>query len=119
MTAGQVAALIAALAFSVLVAFLCTVLSRTHRLLAETERLVVDVHRNAVPLIDDVRALLTGVTQELDQVDGILAAASSVSSGVSGVANLVTSAAANPLVKGLSFMAGARATMRSLRRDKE
>lgn len=119
MTAGQVAALIAALAFCVLVAFLCAFLTRTQRVLAETERLVVDVHRSALPLIEDVRTLLAGVTQELDQVDGILAAASSVSSGVSGVANLVTSAAANPLVKGLSFMAGARATMRSLRREKE
>lgn len=119
MTAGQAAALIAALAFTVLVAFLCTVLSRTHRVLAETEHLIVDIHRSAIPLIEDVRVMLASVTQELDQVDGILSAASSVSSGVSGVANLVTSAAANPLVKGLSFMAGARATVRSLRRDKE
>ena len=119
MTGGQVAALIAAIAFAVLVAFLCAVLVRTHRVLAEAERLVVDVHRSAVPLIDDVRVTLAAVTQELDRVDGILASAASVSAGVSGVANLVTSAAANPLVKGLSFMAGARATMKSLRKEKQ
>jgi uncharacterized protein YoxC len=118
-TAGQAAALIAALAFAVLVVFLCTVLSRTHRILSEAERLVVDVHRTAVPLIEDVRVTLAAVTQELDRVDGILAAAASVSAGVSGVANLVTTAATNPLVKGLSFVAGARATMKSLKKEKE
>jgi uncharacterized protein YoxC len=114
-----VAALIAAIAFAVLVAFLSTVLVRTHRVLAEAERLVVDVHKSAVPLIEDVRVMLAAVTQELERVDGILAAAASVSTGVSGVANLVTTAATNPLVKGLSFAAGARASMRSLKKEKK
>lgn len=117
MSGGEVAALIAALAFAVLVAVLSTVLLRAHGVLAEAERLVVDVRRSAVPLIDDARVTLNAVTQELDRVDGILASVGSVSSGVSGVANLVTSAAANPLVKGLSFLAGARATMKSLKKE--
>ena len=117
MSGGEWAALIAALSFTVLVAVLSTVLLRAHRVLAEAERLVVDVRRSAVPLIDDARVTLQAVTQELDRVDGILASVGSVSSGVSGVANLVTSAAANPLVKGLSFLAGARATMKSFKKE--
>jgi hypothetical protein len=52
-------------------------------------------------------------------VDGILAAASSVSSGVSGVATLVTSATTNPLVKGLAFLAGAKASVKALRKAEE
>jgi uncharacterized protein YoxC len=112
---GEIAALVAALAFTALVAVLSTVLLRGHRLLTEAERLVVDIHRSAIPLIEDVRVTLHGVNQELDRVDTILASVSSVSSGVSGVANLVTTAATNPLVKGLSFLAGARASVKSFK----
>lgn len=119
MSGGEIAALIAAFAFAALVAVLSTVLLRAHRVLAEAERLVVDVRRSAVPLIDDARVTLNAVTHELDRVDGILASVGSVSSGVSGVAKLVTTAAANPLVKGLSFLAGARASVKSLKKEAE
>ena len=117
MSWGEVAALIAALAFALLVVVLSTVLLRAHRLLAAAEGLVGDVRRSAVPLLDDARVTLHAVTQELDRVDGILASVGSVSSGVSGVTNLVTSAAANPLVKGLSFLAGARASVKSFKKE--
>lgn len=118
MTGGEIAGLIAALAFAALVAVLSTVLMRAHRVLSEAEKLVVDVRRGAVPLMQDVRDTLHAVQQELDRVDGILASVGNVSSGVSSVAGLVTTATTNPLVKGLSFLAGARATMKSLKRER-
>jgi uncharacterized protein YoxC len=117
MNVGDWAGLIAALAFAALVAFLATVLVKAHGVLAEAERMIGDLRRTAVPLLQDARVTLNTVTHELDRLDGILASAATVSSGVSGVASLVTSATTNPLVKGLAFLAGARATMKSLQKE--
>ena len=119
MSGGEIAGLIAALAFAALVAVLSTVLMRANRVLSEAEKLVIDVHRSAVPLMEDVRVTLHAVQKELDRVDHILASVGNVSSGVSNVAGLVTTATTNPLVKGLSFLAGARATMKALKKDRQ
>jgi uncharacterized protein YoxC len=119
LSGGDIAGIVAALAFAVLVGVLSTVLLRAHKVLAEAEHLVVDVRRSAIPLMEDVRGTLQAVTHELDRVDGILASVSTVSSGVSGVAGLVTSATTNPLVKGLAFLAGARASVKALRKGDE
>ncbi|MGH2704710.1 MAG: DUF948 domain-containing protein [Actinomycetota bacterium] len=116
MTLGQVAGLIAALAFAGLVVFISLTLMRVQGLLLSTQDLLKDVQRTAVPVLEEVRQTVATLNVELDRVDGIMAAAESVSSSVSNVARLVTSAATNPLIKGLSLLAGARAGMRSFGR---
>ncbi|MGH3117919.1 MAG: DUF948 domain-containing protein, partial [Gaiellales bacterium] len=100
MTLGQVAGLIAALAFAGLVVFISLTLMRVQGLLLSTQDLLKDVQRTAVPVLEEVRQTVATLNVELDRVDGIMAAAESVSSSVSNVARLVTSAATNPLIKG-------------------
>jgi uncharacterized protein YoxC len=119
-TLGQVAGLIAALAFAGLVVFISLTLMRVQGLLLSTQDLLKDVQRTAIPVLEEVRQTVATLNVELDRVDGIMAAAESVSSSVSNVTRLVTSAATNPLIKGLSLLAGARAGMRSFgRRGKD
>lgn len=114
MSGGEIAALIAALAFVALVAVASVVLLRARGLLSEAEGLVRDLRTTAVPLLQEVQSTVKVLGADLDRVDIILSSAASVSEGVSGVASLVTSATANPLVKGLSMLAGARAGVKSL-----
>ena len=116
MTWGQAAALIAALAFVALVAFLAMVLAKIGAILSEVQMTLNDVRKETMPLLKEVRTTVVTLNVEMDRVDGIMAAAESAATSVSNVAKLVTSATANPIIKGMAFLAGAGASLRSLRR---
>ncbi|MGH7426322.1 MAG: DUF948 domain-containing protein [Candidatus Methylomirabilales bacterium] len=119
MKLGELAAVIASLGFVALVAFLSTTLLRVQGLLSSTQALVQDLQRNGMPILEELRETVATLNVELDRVDSIMAAAESVSSSVANVTQLVTSATRNPIIKGLSFLAGMRAGVSSLRRRKK
>jgi uncharacterized protein YoxC len=116
LTWGQAAALIAALAFVALVAFLAMVLAKIGAILSEVQMTLNDVRKETMPLLKEVRTTVVTLNVEMDRVDGIMAAAESAAASVSNVAKLVTSATANPIIKGMAFLTGAGASLRSLRR---
>jgi uncharacterized protein YoxC len=114
-TWGQAAALVAALAFVVLVVFVAMVLSRITAILAEAQAMLNDLRKETVPLLEEVRTTVTTLNVEMDRVDGIMAAAETAATSVSNVARLVSAATANPVIKGLAFLTGAGVGVRSLR----
>ncbi|HWD72649.1 MAG TPA: DUF948 domain-containing protein [Actinomycetota bacterium] len=116
MTWGQAAALIAALAFVALVAFLAMVLAKIGAILSEVQMTLNDVRKETMPLLKEVRTTVVTLNVEMDRVDGIMASAESAAASVSNVAKLVTSATANPIIKGMAFLTGAGVSLRSLRR---
>ena len=116
MTWGQAAALIAALAFVALVAFLAMVLAKVAAILSEVQMALNDVRKETMPLLKEVRTTVVTLNVEMDRVDGIMAAAESAATSVSNVAKLVTSATANPIIKGMALLTGAGVSLRSLRR---
>jgi uncharacterized protein YoxC len=118
LTWGQAAALIAALAFVALVAFLAMVLAKIGAILSEVQMTLNDVRKETMPLLKEVRTTVVTLNVEMDRVDGIMAAAESAATSVSNVAKLVTSATANPIIKGMALLAGAGASLRSLRRKR-
>lgn len=118
MSWGGVAALIAALAFVVLVAVLALVLTRVNSLLGELQMTVNDVRKETLPLLGEVRTTVTTLNVEMDRVDGIMASAESAAASVSSVAKLVTAATANPIIKALAFVTGAGVSARALKKKK-
>jgi uncharacterized protein YoxC len=118
LTWGQAAALIAALAFVALVAFLAMVLAKIGAILSEVQMTLNDVRKETMPLLKEVRTTVVTLNVEMDRVDGIMASAESAAASVSNVAKLVTSATANPIIKGMAFLTGAGASLRSLRRKR-
>jgi uncharacterized protein YoxC len=116
MTWGQAAALIAALAFVALVAFLAVVLAKVAGILGEVQMTLNDVRKETMPLLKEVRTTVVTLNVEMDRVDGIMASAESAAASVSNVAKLVTAATANPIIKGMALLTGAGVSLRSLRR---
>jgi uncharacterized protein YoxC len=116
LTWGQAAALIAALAFVALVAFLAVVLAKIAGILGEVQMTLNDVRKETMPLLKEVRTTVVTLNVEMDRVDGIMASAESAAASVSNVAKLVTAATANPIIKGMALLTGAGVSLRSLRR---
>jgi uncharacterized protein YoxC len=116
LTWGQAAALIAALAFVALVAFLAVVLAKIAGILSEVQMTLNDVRKETMPLLKEVRTTVVTLNVEMDRVDGIMASAESAAASVSNVAKLVTAATANPIIKGMALLTGAGVSLRSLRR---
>ena len=70
MTAGQIAALIAAGAFVVLVLLLAVPLLKLGRTLDEATIAIRKAHEGSAPLLDDAQVTLRQVNTQLDRVDG-------------------------------------------------
>ena len=119
---GEIAALIASGAFLMLVLVLCVPIYRLRHTVDAATRAINDINAKASPLlgnvntsVDHVNTALTQVHQSLDgvnlqlmRVDTITSHAASVSANVANLSTVVTSAAANPLVKAAAFTYGVR-----------
>ena len=78
MTAGQIAALIAAGAFVVLVLLLAVPLLKLGRTLDEATIAIRKAHEGSAPLLDDAQITLRQVNTQLERVDGITSSARTV-----------------------------------------
>lgn len=105
-TAGDVALIVLAAFWAVLVFFLCVVLLNTFRTLESTKMLIDGIREETVPLLSEVRNSVVKTNRELDRVDGMLASAATIVGRVERVSGLVEKAASGPLVKVISFGAG-------------
>ena len=99
MSAGQIAALIAAGAFVVLVVLLAIPLIKLGRTLDEATVAIRKAHEGSAPLLDDAQTTLRQVNTQLERVDGITSSASTVSSNVSVLTSLFTATLGGPLVR--------------------
>ncbi|KIH97425.1 hypothetical protein LP52_19430 [Streptomonospora alba] len=108
LTAGDVAALIAAVVWTVLVAFMCVALVKLTRLLSETTKVVAEFGERTRPMLDDVATTVERTGASLDRVEEITANVATATEDVSTVTALTRSAVAGPLVKAASFSYGVR-----------
>ncbi|KAB1646428.1 MULTISPECIES: DUF948 domain-containing protein [unclassified Pseudoclavibacter] len=97
MTGGDIAALIAAIAFVVLVAVLIVPLWKLGHLLDEARESVRDLTDNVAPLIEESTATVAEANRQLVKVDGITTNLTKVADNVSGVVATVTSVVNSPL----------------------
>ena len=122
MSGGAIAALIAAGAFAMLVIVLCIPIYRLRHTVDAATRAINDLNAQAKPILGNVNesvgnvntaltqvhTTLDGVNHQLMRVDTITGHAATVSANVANLATVVTSAAANPLVKVAAFSYGVR-----------
>ena len=119
MSAGQVAALIAAGAFVLLVALLAVPLIKLGRTLDEATIAIRKTHEGSAPLLDGANTTLMSVNTQLDRVDGITSNARAVSGNVSALSSLFTATMGGPLVKTAAFSYGVSKAIKARKAAKE
>jgi uncharacterized protein YoxC len=118
-TAGQIAALIAAGAFVVLVLLLAVPLLKLGRTLDEATIAIRKAHEGSAPLLDDAQVTLRQVNTQLDRVDGITSSARTVTSNVSVLTSLFTATLGGPLVRAAAFSYGLNKAIKARRAGKD
>lgn len=122
MTGGEIAALVAAGAFLMLVLVLAVPILRLRHTVDAATRAINDINDRTAPLLGNVNTTIVGVNEALGQVhttldgvnvqlakvDTITGHAQSVTANVANLATVVAAAAANPLVKVAAFGYGVR-----------
>ena len=133
MSGGQIAALIAAGAFLMLVLVLAVPILRLRRTIDAATRALDSVADQVGPLliranvtVDNVNGALTqvhtsldGVNLQLARLDTITSHAQTVTANVANLSTVVSAAAANPLVKVAAFSYGVRKAAAKRRHDEQ
>ncbi len=108
LTGGQVAALIAAVFFALLMLALCYLVLKLTKTVEETSRLVASLTDQTVPLLGEVTTTVTHVNEELVRVDAITANVQSMSGNVSALTSLFAATLGSPIIKVAAFSYGVR-----------
>jgi uncharacterized protein YoxC len=117
---GGVVALIFAILFGVLVAFMALVLVKLGQVLSEISRLVAGVTDRTVPLLSEATTSIVHVNTNLERVDAITENVQTVTTNASALSSIVAATVGGPLVKVAAFSYGVRRALRdSDRRDVE
>ena len=117
MSGGEVAGLIVAVFWAILVSFLAVVLVRLAQTLRQATRLVADVTEQAVPLLGEATAAVRSAHTQLDRVDTITADVQEVTANASALSTTVASTFGGPLVKVAAFGYGVRQAVNRQTRD--
>jgi uncharacterized protein YoxC len=120
MSIGELAGLIAALAFVLLVGFLGYPLYKLGKVFDEARLSVHDLSGSAVPLLDEVTTTVTTTNSQLVRVDTITRNMAEVSEDVSALTRLFAATLGSPVVKVAAFSYGVRQVLsgRSSRPDR-
>lgn len=116
MSAGEIAGLIAAAAFVLLVGVVAVPLIKLGHTLDETSRLVRGVADGTVPLLGEVTTSVTAANAQLVRVDAITSNAQTVTSNVAALSSLVAATVGGPLVRVAAFSYGVRKALTSRRK---
>jgi uncharacterized protein YoxC len=105
---GDIALIILAAFWGLLVLFLCIVLLNTFRVLESTKMLIDATREETVPLLREVRSSVEKTNREIDRVDEMLVKANSIVGRIERISGLVGEAVSSPLVKIIGLGAGLR-----------
>ena len=119
MSAGQIAAVIAAGAFVVLVLLLAVPLIKLGRTLDEATVAIRKAHEGSSPLFEGASSTITQVNTQLERVDGITTNARAVTGNVSALTSLFTATMGGPMVKTAAFSYGLSKAIRARRAGKD
>ncbi len=117
LTAGQLAGLVVAFFWALLVCFLSYVLVKLARLLTEAAAMVAEFGEQAAPLLEDMTDTVAHANEQLGRVDLITKSVGSVTQNAAAVTTTVTSIVGGPLVKAAAFSYGVRKVIGSRNQD--
>lgn len=108
MSGGDIAGLIAAGVFAVLVALLAVPILKLGKVLDELRGSIRTLADGATPLMDEVTMTVSTTHEQLKKVDGIASNVSDTTANVSALSSLVAATVGSPLVKVAAFSYGVR-----------
>jgi uncharacterized protein YoxC len=111
MSAGDVAGLIAALAFVLLVGFLAYPIVKVGKLVEDLRHTVQGVSEQTIPLLTEITTTVSTTNAQLVRVDAITSNVQQVSTNVSALTSLFAATLGSPLVKVAAFSYGVRQAM--------
>jgi uncharacterized protein YoxC len=116
MSVGDIAGLIAAIAFVLLVGLVAIPLLKLGKVLDEARRLVGSVTDETVPLINGVTETIGHTNDQLERVDAITANVQQMTTNVSALTSLFAATLGSPVVKVAAFSYGVRRALAERRR---
>jgi uncharacterized protein YoxC len=117
LSGGDVAGLIVAVFWGVLVCFLAYVLVKLGNVIGEAAKLVSGVADQTVPLLGEVTTSVVHVNAELTRVDTITANVEDISGNAKALTSLFAATLGSPLIKVAAFSYGVRRTFVSRREE--
>jgi len=117
LSGGEVAGLIVAVFWAVLVCFIGYVLVKLGKVVGEAGKLVIGVTDQTVPLLGEVTTSVVHINTELERVDAITANVQSASQNVSALTSVFAATLGSPVIKVAAFSYGVRRAMSQ--RDEE
>ncbi|MFJ5231599.1 DUF948 domain-containing protein [Kitasatospora sp. NPDC088391] len=108
MSVGELAGLLVAVFWAVLVTLLAVVLVRLSKVLREATGLVAAVTEQAVPLLRDANSAVRSANEQLERVDEITANVQDAAADAKALSSTVAATLGGPLVKLAAFSYGVR-----------
>jgi uncharacterized protein YoxC len=114
MSVGDVAGLIAAIAFVLLVGFLALPLVKLGRVLDEARVSVKELTEHTVPVLDEAASAVASTNVQIERIDAITSSAAQVSENVSALTSLFAATVGAPMIKVAAFSYGVRRALSGL-----
>ena len=108
MSGAEIAALIAAVAFVLLVGLLAVPILKLGRTLDEATLAIRKAHEGAQPILTNANDTVAQVNKELARVEGITQSAQAVSSNAAALTSLFATTLGSPVVRVAAFSYGVR-----------
>jgi uncharacterized protein YoxC len=108
LSGGEVAGLIVAVFWGVLVCFIGYGIYKLGSVIEEARKLVAGVTDETVPLLTEVRTSVVHVNTELERVDAITANVQTVTTNVSALTGVFAATLGSPVIKVAAFSYGVR-----------
>ena len=115
MTGGDIAGLIAAGIFAVLVALLAVPLLKLGKVFDETTSAIHDLSTNVTPLLQEATTTISETNKQLVRVDTITSSVADATSNVSSLIALFAATVGGPLIKLAGFTAAVKVAITGLR----
>jgi uncharacterized protein YoxC len=115
LSGGEIAGLIVAVFWAILVCFMAYVLVKLGKVVGDTSSLVTGVTDQTVPLLGEVTSSVVHVNLELERVDAITANVQTISSNVSALTGVFAATLGSPVIKVAAFSYGVRRVLNDRR----
>lgn len=111
MSGGDIAGLVAAGVFLLLVLFLAVPILKLGKVLDEIRESIKELSDGAQPLMTEVTATVTTTNEQLKKVDGISNNVADASANLSALSSLISATVGGPLIKVAAFSHGVRSAL--------
>ncbi|MDJ0335207.1 DUF948 domain-containing protein [Salinibacterium sp. G-O1] len=111
MTGGDIAGLIAAGVFAILVGFLAIPLIKLGRVFDETSAAIREASENITPLLEEATTTISETNKQIARVDSITSSVDEATKNLSSLVALFAASVGRPMIKIAGFSAGVRAAI--------